>query len=113
MCGPRTRFSPTFSKTWGRLQDEILMDEARIGLALSGKGGGSVERYAPVSLRELIREAARQFGLGSRNSRVPFADIIQPGMRVLVKPNWVLHYNQSGSSMDCMVTHPQFVLAAL
>jgi uncharacterized protein (DUF362 family) len=32
---------------------------------------------------------------------------------VLVKPNWVLHYNQSGQGMECMLTHPTFILAAL
>jgi uncharacterized protein (DUF362 family) len=40
-------------------------------------------------------------------------DIIRPGATVLLKPNWVLHKNRSGRTMDCMVTHPRFVLAVV
>jgi uncharacterized protein (DUF362 family) len=34
-------------------------------------------------------------------------------MTVLVKPNWVLHENYSGAGLDCLVTHPDFLLAML
>jgi uncharacterized protein (DUF362 family) len=34
-------------------------------------------------------------------------------MTVLLKPNWVLHYNQGSENMECMVTHPTFILCAL
>jgi len=43
----------------------------------------------------------------------PLASIVRPGMTVLMKPNWVLHQNQAGSGMECMITHQAFVLAAL
>lgn len=66
-----------------------------------------------VDLTATIREACSQFGLGSNNPANPLMDIIKPGMSVLLKPNWVLHYNQSGGTMDCMVTHHAFILAVL
>lgn len=54
-----------------------------------------------------------QGGLGRENPSAPMADIIRRGATVMLKPNWVLHYNQSGRGMDCMVTHPQFIEAVL
>jgi len=64
-------------------------------------------------LTQLIREALIEGGLGKQDPTAPLKDIIQPGMRVLLKPNWVLHENLSGKGMDCMVTHPNFILTIL
>jgi len=61
----------------------------------------------------LIREAILQAGLGKSNPAVPLADIVDPGMTVLMKPNWVVHVNNAGHGMECMVTHPAFIAAAL
>lgn len=65
------------------------------------------------TLSVLLEELLRQSGLGIENSEAPLADIIKPGMTVLVKPNWVLHENYSGAGLDCLVTHPVFLLALL
>ena len=62
---------------------------------------------------KLVCDCLLQAGLGQKNPDAPLADIIEPHMTVLVKPNWVLHYNKSGLGMECMVTHPTFILAAL
>lgn len=64
-------------------------------------------------LTKLIREALIEGGLGKQDSMAPLKDIIRPGMTVLLKPNWVLHENMSGKGMDCMITHPNFILAVL
>ncbi|MDT8443884.1 MAG: DUF362 domain-containing protein [Desulfuromonadales bacterium] len=61
----------------------------------------------------LVREAMIAGGLGQADPAVPLADIIRPGMSVLVKPNWVYHESHSGLGMDCLVTHPAFILAVL
>jgi len=61
----------------------------------------------------LIDGALAGYGLGERDPTAPLADIIEPGMTVLLKPNFVLHYNKSGRGMDCMITHPRFILATL
>jgi len=96
----------------------VTADETRVGLALADKEAfGSNSPYFNESLlSQLIKKAMREAGLGQKNPDVPLADIIEPGMSVLLKPNWVLHYNQSHhgtGDMDCMVTHPFFITAAL
>jgi hypothetical protein len=58
------------------------------------------------ALRQVVRKAMVAGGLGQTDPARPLADIILPGMSVLLKPNWVLHENRSGRTMDCMVTHP-------
>lgn len=49
-----------------------------------------------------------RFGTAAWN---PFGDLVGPGARITLKPNWVLHYNQSGASLDCLVTHPSVIEA--
>ena len=43
----------------------------------------------------------------------PLGDFIRPGSRVVIKPNWVLHWNQSGQGLDCLVTHTSVIEAVL
>jgi uncharacterized protein (DUF362 family) len=86
----------------------------RVGLAsVSRTVLGQIPYGRQDVIEELVRDCLLQAGLGQKNPDVPLADIIQPGSTILVKPNWVLHYNQSNQGMECMVTHPTFVLAAL
>jgi uncharacterized protein (DUF362 family) len=91
------------------------MDETRVGLALAGKDAfeTSSPYHDEALLSRLLKEAMKEGGLGSKDHDIPLADIIEPGMSVLLKPNWVLHYNQSGCGMDCMITHPLFIKAVL
>ena len=60
-----------------------------------------------------MRRMVINLGIGVANPEAPFTGFISPGMTVLVKPNWVLHENFSGKGMDCLVTHPNFILAVL
>ena len=86
----------------------------RVGVAFVRQSQLSQIPYSRRDIIEkLVRDCLLQAGLGQKNPDVPLADIIQPHMTVLVKPNWVLHYNKSGQGMECMVTHPTFILAAL
>lgn len=39
----------------------------------------------------------------------PFADWIRPGMRVLVKPNWVRHAAEGWSVLEALTTHPSLI----
>lgn len=92
-----------------------LPAENRVGLALlpAGAAGGR-SAYDDIGvLAELIRAALLQGGLGQADPRAPLLDIIEPGMTVLLKPNWVLHRNLGGAGTDCLVTHPNFILAVL
>jgi uncharacterized protein (DUF362 family) len=69
--------------------------------------------YYNTDVRKLIKEALINGGLGKLDINRPLADIIEPGMKVLLKPNWVLHYNQSGKTLDCSITHHKFIIAVL
>ncbi|HEX8392033.1 MAG TPA: DUF362 domain-containing protein [Longimicrobium sp.] len=74
--------------------------------------GGTAETPALITLRALLRDAgldASRYGTAAWN---PLGAIIRAGSRVLLKPNWVLHQNQSGHGMECLVTHTSVVEAA-
>ncbi len=49
----------------------------------------------------------------AREGKGAFGDLINPGARVLIKPNWVLHHNQSNGGMDPMITHQSIVRAVV
>lgn len=69
--------------------------------------------YNSANLAQMLRDAMSSGGLGSRDRKKPLLDIIQPGMSVLLKPNWVLHRNKSGKGLDSLITHPNFIEAVL
>jgi len=70
---------------------------------------------APNAAYAAVREAFRLFGLDPRRygrpDWNPLGDIIRPGNRVVIKPNFVLHHNQSGHGLEPMVTHPAVLRA--
>lgn len=89
--------------------------ESQVGLAVAPaeeNSLGAVYRN-PKLLASLIRSALLAAGLGKKHPHAPLADLIEPGMTVLLKPNWVLDRNLSGQTMDCMVTHPAFIEVVL
>src|SRR5687768_5585463 len=49
----------------------------------------------------------------AREGKGAFGGLIQPGARVLIKPNFVLHHNQGTGGMDPMVTHQSVVKAVV
>lgn len=49
----------------------------------------------------------------SREGKGPFGELIQPGSRVLIKPNFVLDHNQGTGGMEPMVTHQSVVKAVV
>lgn len=68
-------------------------------------------------LYEAIRNVLRDLGLDrdnlNRNNWNPFRGFIEPGQRVLIKPNWVLHANQLDGSIESLVTHTSVVRVML
>lgn len=75
--------------------------------------GGRAGSVALVTLRALMRQAGLdEAGWGTPEWN-PLGDAIRPGMRVLVKPNWVTHHNHSGAGLDPLVTHTSVVEAIL
>jgi uncharacterized protein (DUF362 family) len=43
----------------------------------------------------------------------PLGGLISPGDRVLIKPNFVLHFNAGGGPLDAVVTHPSVIRAVV
>ncbi len=71
----------------------------------------SNQAYALVraSLAGLGLDAAR-FGTPDWN---PIGDLVQPGGKIVVKPNWVLHANEGPGGTDCLITHASILRAVL
>jgi len=80
----------------------------------AGTVADAQQPYADAAkVQEMLLDLFLQAGLGRKDAGAPLCDIIEPGMTVLVKPNWVLHENFSGHGMECLVTHPNLILAVL
>lgn len=64
-----------------------------------------------------VRALLEAWGLDAGHSGAPawnpLGDLIAPGARVVLKPNWVLHENRSGAGLECLVTHPAVIEAVL
>lgn len=65
----------------------------------------------------LVREALHLYGLDKENYGTeawnPFKDLVQPGDKVVIKPNMVMDFNPTGDGTDCLYTHPSVVAAVV
>ncbi len=72
---------------------------------------------APNPVFGLVRGALKDLGLDAARFGTPgwnpLGDLVKPGGRIVVKPNWVLHRNMGEGGMDCMITHPSVLRAVL
>jgi uncharacterized protein (DUF362 family) len=66
---------------------------------------------AGVALRSLLLEAGLDRDRQGTSTWNPLSAIVQPGMSIVVKPNWVTHRNASSASWECLVTHPSLLEA--
>lgn len=64
-------------------------------------------------IADSIHRAMLCAGLGQTNEDAPLKDIIQPGDSILLKPNWVYHYNHTGQGNEPLVTNLNFVESVL
>ena len=72
---------------------------------------GEVIHSSEVVLRKLFRSwrlDGERYGTADWN---PLADLIPPGSKIAIKPNWVFHQNQAGAGLDCLVTHSSIIEA--
>lgn len=64
---------------------------------------------------DMVRQSFRLLGLDADNfgttSWNPLGGIISKGQRVLLKPNFVLHFNAGGGSLHAVITHPSVIRA--
>lgn len=70
------------------------------------------------SVYSIVRETLFGYGLDKEHYGTkkwnPFGDIIKKNDKVLVKPNWVIHFNKvslDANNLDCLITHPSVVRA--
>lgn len=81
---------------------------------LFGAEGLSPERNTVYEgVRELLRLSGLDAGAFGTPRWNPLGSYIRPGMRVLVKPNLVMHENPSGYGTDCLYTHPSIIAAVI
>jgi uncharacterized protein (DUF362 family) len=93
---------------------EMTLPEYRVIVRCEESTGAADSPYADVAkLQLMLRELLLAGSLGSIDSNAPLRDIVEPGMTVLLKPNWVMHQNYSGQGNDCLVTHPNLIEAVL
>lgn len=76
------------------------------------KGGQTDPTNATYSM---VRETLRLLGMDKANFGTaqwnPLGEIVSPGQRVLIKPNFVLHFNARGGPLEAVVTHPSVIRA--
>ncbi len=80
---------------------------------------GSVLNHEKNHVYEMVRNCLVHMGLDAENygksTWNPLSKYIKPGQTVLLKPNWVMHYNMNKKArsleMECLVTHPSVVRA--
>ena len=68
---------------------------------------------ALITLRSLFIDAGLDIQNCGAESWNPLGSLINKGDRVVIKPNWVYHHNQSGNGLDCLVTHTDVIGAIL
>lgn len=71
-----------------------------------------LEEAGGVMMSEAVARLTSNLGWASEG-KGPFGNLIQPGARVLIKPNFVLHYNQGTGGMEPMITHSSVIKAVV
>ena len=63
----------------------------------------------------MARDCLRLLGMDSTRFGSPdwnpLGEIISPGQRVLIKPNFVLHFNAGQGPLEALITHPSLIRA--
>lgn len=77
-------------------------------------GGLSSE---PNRVYALVRETLHRLGLDAAHYGTPawnpFGEFVRPGGRIVLKPNFVLHFHTGGGHPDVLLTHGAMLRAAL
>ena len=87
------------------------LDGPAVGIAFMSHRSSPYADEARI--RSLVRRALLAGGLGRASVEAPLRDVIAPGAKVLLKPNWVHHLNIGGHQGDCLVTHPALIRAVI
>lgn len=90
--------------------DYVALDDSIPAPELSD---GKASNSALACLRDLFRIWALDPSRFGSNHWNPLGTFVSPGSKVVLKPNWVFHWNRSGSGIDCLVTHSSVIDAVL
>ena len=66
---------------------------------------------AAVALRTVLLDAGLDGARAGTAAWNPLSAMVEPGMNVVIKPNWVSHQNAGPDGWECLVTHPSLVEA--
>ena len=72
---------------------------------------GGATSSAEIALHRLFRSWRLDLDHYGTSSWNPLADLIPAGSRIVLKPNWVFHENQSGAGLECLITHSSIIEA--
>jgi uncharacterized protein (DUF362 family) len=72
---------------------------------------GEAVTTAMAAVREVLRLAGLDEDRFGRPDWNPLSEWIEPGSKVVLKPNWVSHRNEAGLGMECLVTHASVIEA--
>src|ERR1043165_3000083 len=91
-----------------------VSDNFKCGLALAEVPARAYAEDAGADslVARAIGRVAAELGWSAAD-KGPFGRLIQPGARVLIKPNWVLHHNQGTGGMEPMITHHSVIKAVV
>src|SRR6478672_11746382 len=91
-----------------------LNDNFKSDLALTevARSAYAEQTGAQSTLATAVQRLASDLGW-SAEGKGPFGALVQPGARVLIKPNWVLHQNQGDGGMEPMITHHSIIEAVV
>ena len=84
---------------------------------LSGLGSGSGTIDPSNHIYGCVRESLRLLGLDADHYGTaqwnPLGDIVRPGDRVVLKPNWVMHRHDRDESWEQVITHGAVIRPAI
>ena len=98
------------------LENVVAVARTRAAYDIRSDTGDASETAGSISSAETaLRDLFRIWRLDCEHDSTlawnPLSALIPPGARVVIKPNWVFHSNQSGADLDCLVTHSSVIEA--
>lgn len=71
----------------------------------------------PNAVYDLVRRTLAELGLDRARFGTaewnPLGELVPPGARIVIKPNWVHDHNMGPGGWECLITHPSILRAVL
>lgn len=82
-------------------------------VAVAKTAGGYARAAVDEAVTRLFQALALDADHGGSAEWNPLGEVVQPGDRVVVKPNWVADSNDAAGGLECLVTHTSVLDALL